>query len=148
MGSRFIPFALDSFTYSTSPSYTRAAQEAQFHVLNQGVYATNYSVASKEVLEGWYGGAGWRDDGGQWVSIERRKTQLDRRIDIARRNDSLSQYDASHLRSDFNAIARLEYRYRQGGLSPWELSDLDQRFDRLALDLRRETRGQDYGLNR
>lgn len=98
----------------------------------------------------WFGGRDWRDDRGRWVSIERRQVQLDRRIDQGLRSGQLTRPEARRLREEFRDIARLEHRYRRGGLSNRELADLDRRFDRLAMQIRWERRDDDrrYGWNR
>lgn len=99
-----------------------------------------------ETRQGWYGGSGWSDNRGQWVSIERRQDQLDRRIENGFRSGRLTGAEATRLRAEFNAIARLEARYRVNGLSGRERADLDARFDRLAANVRFEARdGQRYG---
>lgn len=98
---------------------------------------------------GWFGGRGWTDERGQWVSLERRKMQLDRRIEQGLRNGQLTPAEAARLRADFDQIARVEYRYRRGGLTPAEMADLDRRFDLLAAQIRWERRdGQRYGYSR
>src|SRR6478609_9183132 len=68
----------------------------------------------------WFGGDNWTNDRGQWVSMERRKMQLDRRIDQGLRSGQLTRSEATRLRGEFDAIARVEYRYRANGLSSWE----------------------------
>jgi hypothetical protein len=88
----------------------------------------------------------WHDGRGQWTSINQRQAQLDRRIDMGIRNGQLTRQEAYRLRGEFNQIARLEARYRSGGLSNWERRDLDRRFDRLSAQIRYERRdGQQYG---
>lgn len=94
---------------------------------------------------GWYGGQGWNDSRGTWMSIDRRQQQLDRRIDQGLRNGQLNRNEAMRLRAEFRNIARLENRYRANGLSNWERADLDRRFDRLAMAIRFERRDRDYG---
>lgn len=95
---------------------------------------------------GWYGGRGWTDQRGEWVSINRRQDQLDRRIEAGYRSGRLTPREATRLRAEFNALEKLEARYRVNGLSGRERADLDQRFDRLAANLREEARdGQRYG---
>ncbi|MET0294289.1 MAG: hypothetical protein ABW042_04675 [Phenylobacterium sp.] len=98
-----------------------------------------------DAQQGWFGGRGWTDNRGSWVSIDRRQAQLDRRIDQGLRNGQLSRVEAARLRAEFNQIARLEARYRAGGLSPAERADLDRRFDRLAMSIRIERRDNQYG---
>ena len=99
---------------------------------------------------GWYGGRGWTDDRGRWVAIEQRKVQLDRRIDQGLRNGQLTRAEAMRLRNDFNAVARVEARYRVNGLSNWERADLDRRFDAISDAIRWERRDRDraYGYGR
>ena len=73
-----------------------------------------------------------------WQSINQRQANLDRRIDVGLRNGGLSRREATRLRSEFNQIARLEQQYRRNGLSQWERTDLDRRFDRLSAQIRTE----------
>lgn len=97
----------------------------------------------------WFGGGNWTDERGQWVSMERRKIQLDRRIDQGLRSGQLTRSEASRLRSEFDAIARVEYRYRSNGLSRWEQTDLNRRFDQLTTQIRfeRTDGNRRYGSN-
>lgn len=92
----------------------------------------------------------YQGDRGQWVAINQRQAQLDRRIDRGVRNGQLTRQEAYRLRGEFNQIARLEARYRANGLSNWERRDLDRRFDRLSAQVRyerqdREQYGYGYG---
>lgn len=73
-----------------------------------------------------------------------RQANLDRRIDVGVRTGQLSRREAVRLRSEFNALVRLEAQYRRGGLSAWERNDLDRRFDRLSMQIRSERRDRDY----
>ncbi|WP_420480171.1 hypothetical protein [Brevundimonas sp. FT23028] len=78
-----------------------------------------------------------------WQPIAQRKYQLDQRIDVGLRNGQLSRREATRLRSDLNALVRLEYSYQRGGLSLRERQDLDRRYDRLASQIRYERRDRD-----
>ena len=80
---------------------------------------------------------------GNWQSINVRQANLDRRIDQGVRNGQLSRREATRVRSEFNALLRLEASYRRGGLTAWERSDLDRRFDRLSASVREERRDRD-----
>lgn len=80
---------------------------------------------------------------GNWQSINVRQANLDRRIDQGVRNGGLSRREATRLRSDFNGLLRLEANYRRGGLTAWERTDLDRRFDRLSAQIRIERRDRD-----
>lgn len=111
---------------------------------------TGAAAAGAASAQGWYGGRGWHDDRGEWVHIERRKMQLDRRIENGLRSGQLTPREARRLQREFDDIARLEHRYSRNGLSPWEMAQLDRRFDRLAAQIRWERRDDDrrYGYNR
>ena len=80
---------------------------------------------------------------GGWQSINVRQANLDRRIDQGVRNGQLSRREATRVRSEFNALLRLEANYRRGGLTAWERTDLDRRFDRLSASIREERRDRD-----
>ena len=80
---------------------------------------------------------------GGWQSINQRKYQLDRRIDVGLRNGSLSRREASRLQTQLNSLVRLERNYMRGGLTRWERNDLDSRYDRLAVQVRMERRDRD-----
>ena len=84
----------------------------------------------------------------RWVSIERRKLELDRRIDRGVANGTLTADEAADLRDDFDAIAATEARYRLDGLSPTERADLDRRFDDLADRIHWERADREYGYSR
>jgi hypothetical protein len=79
-----------------------------------------------------------------WETISRRQARLDQRIDNGIRNGQLSRREATRLRSEFNALLRLEGSYRRtNGLSQWERQDLDRRYDRLAYQIRDERHDND-----
>jgi hypothetical protein len=78
-----------------------------------------------------------------WQPINVRQANLDRRIDQGLRNGQLSRREAVRLRGDFNSLLRLEANYRRGGLTAWERTDLDRRFDRLSAQIRVERRDRD-----
>ena len=80
---------------------------------------------------------------GNWQTINQRQATLDRRIDQGVRNGQLSRREATRVRSEFNALLRLEANYRRGGLTAWERADLDRRFDRLSASIREERRDRD-----
>jgi hypothetical protein len=66
-----------------------------------------------------------------WRPINQRQRMLENRIDRGIRDGRLTRSEAYRLRAEFDDIARLEARYRRGGLSYQERRDLDRRFDRL-----------------
>lgn len=81
-----------------------------------------------------------RDDrrGDGWMNINQRQANLDRRIDQGVRTGKITRAEAYRLRADFQTLARLENRYRANGLSNWERTDLDRRFDTLSARIRIE----------
>ena len=80
---------------------------------------------------------------GNWSSINARQAGLDRRIDQGVRTGQLSRREATRLRGEFNGLLRLEANYRRGGLTAWERTDLDRRFDRLSAQVRNERHDRD-----
>jgi hypothetical protein len=52
--AEFLPFDLDSYSYSTVPGHTRAAQEENFRLQNAMVLATQPPPAITELINGWY----------------------------------------------------------------------------------------------
>ncbi|WP_372706245.1 hypothetical protein [Brevundimonas sp.] len=80
---------------------------------------------------------------GGWQSISQRKYQLDRRIDVGLRNGQLSRREGVRLKTELNVLVRLEASYARGGLTRWERTDLDRRYDGLARQVRDERRDND-----
>ena len=76
-----------------------------------------------------------------------RVARLDQRIDVGIRSGGLNRNEAWRLKGDLRETARLESRYRRGGLNGWERADLDRRYDRISAQIRYERRDRDYGYN-
>ena len=85
---------------------------------------------------------GYQDVGGDRVA------RLDQRIDVGIRSGGLSRNEAWRLKGDLRETARLESRYRRGGLNGWERQDLDRRYDRISAQIRYERHDRDYGHGR
>lgn len=110
--------------------------------------AQNYQGQNRDHRGGGYeqeyrGDRGDRGDRGGWQSISQRKYQLDRRIDVGLRNGQLSRREATRLKTELNALVRLEYSYQRGGLSARERAELDRRYDRLSMQVRAERHDRD-----
>ncbi|HVL42508.1 MAG TPA: hypothetical protein VM348_10150 [Brevundimonas sp.] len=110
--------------------------------------AQNYQGQNRDHRGGGYeqeyrGDRGDRDNRGGWQSISQRKYQLDRRIDVGLRNGSLSRREGMRLKTELNALVRLEYSYQRGGLSARERAELDRRYDRLSMQVRAERHDRD-----
>jgi hypothetical protein len=75
-----------------------------------------------------------------WQNINARQARLDARINQGIRSGALSRAEATRLRGEFRALARLEARYRatRPGLTLAERRDLDRRFDALSARIRIE----------
>lgn len=69
---------------------------------------------------------------GSWMSIGQRQANIERRIRNGLANRSLSSREAASIRSDFNALSRLETTYRRNGMNDWEHHDLDRRYNLLS----------------
>lgn len=78
-------------------------------------------------------------------SINQRQAMLERRIEQGQRSGALTRAEANRLRGQLRETARLEARYRHGGLTGWERADLDRRFDRISTQIRIERHDRDYG---
>lgn len=89
------------------------------------------------------GGPRYEQNHRGWQPIAQRKYNLDQRIDVGQRNGQLSRREASRLRTELNALVRLEYSYQRGGLSARERQDLDRRYDQLSRQIRAERRDYD-----
>lgn len=94
--------------------------------------------------------------GPAWVSVGQRQANLQQRIEWGVRSGSLTRHEAYRLRAELQSIERLERHYRAGGLTRWEMADLDQRMDGLSRrifvqnrdDDRRYGQGYGYGYRR
>lgn len=78
------------------------------------------------------GGWGFGAPAGQFMAISQRRDWLEDRINEAVRQRSLSQAEATRLRSELAEIVRLETTYRSNAFTTAERQDLDRRFDTLA----------------
>jgi len=66
-----------------------------------------------------------------WGAINARQAQIEQRIDRGAARGDLTRREAARLQAESRQIARLEARYRIGGLSQPERADLARRLDRL-----------------
>lgn len=107
------------------------------------VLASVSAVALPAAAQNYNNRPGYNQSYGGWQSINVRQANLDRRIDVGVRNGQISRREATRLRGEFNSLLRLEANYRRGGLTAWERSDLDRRFDRLSAQIRDERRDRD-----
>lgn len=81
------------------------------------------------------------DDGYGWRPLIEQRAAFDARLDLAVRDRRLTRTEASRLRTDYDALVRLEADYRRDGLSAREqedltarLADLDRRVGDVVYD--------------
>ena len=91
-----------------------------------------------------YRGGNDRYEQGRWQTSQRAQ-DAERRIESGLRSGELRQREAARLRAQVQDFARVENRYRAGGLSSWERRDLDRRHDVLIADMRNALYARDYG---
>jgi hypothetical protein len=84
---------------------------------------------------------GGYNDGNDWRALSEQRTAFNGRVDVALRSRRISTTEASRLRADFDALARVEADYRRDGLSDRErqdltarLADLDRRIGDVGYD--------------
>ena len=73
-----------------------------------------------------------------WQSINARQDRLYQRIDQGIRSGTLDRREAAQVKTQFRGLLNLESRYRRGGLTNWERSDLNRRYDMLSQRVRFE----------
>lgn len=70
---------------------------------------------------------GGHDDGYGWRSLADQRVAFNARVDAALRDRRISRTAASRLRTDFDALVRIETGYQRDGLSDREQQDLQTR---------------------
>ncbi|WP_197422606.1 MULTISPECIES: hypothetical protein [unclassified Phenylobacterium] len=138
-----------SFRYDGLSTRERTELDRRFDALSREIRDERQD---RQTARGWFGGPGWTDTSGAWMNINMRQRELDRRIDAGVRRGDLTDAEARRLRDGFREIARLEARYRRGGLTYRERADLDRRFDALAVGIQWQSTdrqvGEGYGRRR
>ncbi len=89
-----------------------------------------------------------RGDHGAHANFDRRRAQIDRRIERNLRDGDLTRREAVRLSQQLNDIQRLQNRYRQNGYNRWEISDLDRRLDNLERRVYAQIRDGQYAYRR
>ncbi|MCW3836419.1 hypothetical protein ACFQ1E_10665 [Sphingomonas canadensis] len=84
--------------------------------------------------------------GGPWQNINARQSRIEAKIAQGIRSGALTRREATSLRAEFRAIAKLEARYRASrpGLTMAERRDLDRRFDALERKIRVQKTDRDH----
>ncbi|MGZ9100708.1 MAG: hypothetical protein ACXW3O_13485 [Brevundimonas sp.] len=118
---------------------TRYAADGRLTTTERDDLRTRYRALSQRVGDP-RDGDGYGDGYG-WRPLVEQRAAFDARLDVAVRDRRLSRTDSLRLRSDFDALVRLEADYRRDGLSDREredltarLADLDRRVGDVAWD--------------
>lgn len=67
-----------------------------------------------------------------------RVNSAEQRIESGLRNGELNRREANRLNAEIREFSRIENRYRAGGLTRWERTDLDRRYSVLIAQMRAE----------
>lgn len=98
------------------------------------------SVALAAPAAAQHRGGGYGHQPVRGAGIERQLDQIEDQIDRLRDRRLISRGEAKRLESRAERIDRLHDRYRRGGLSHYEVRDLQQRIAALRQDVRAERR--------
>jgi hypothetical protein len=109
----------------------------RYRALSQRVGNDNYGQG--------YGQTGYQNDG-RWQPMSTRSADFEQRINAGVRNRTLTQTEATRLRSDWRTLAQVEANYQRGGLDAREQADLWARYD--AIDNRLGGFGSDRNTAR
>ncbi|WP_439477084.1 hypothetical protein [Brevundimonas sp.] len=118
---------------------TRYAADGRLTTQERTDLRARYQALSRRVGDA-------RDDGGYdddygWRSLADQRIAFNARVDLALRDRRISRTEANRLRTDFDALVRVETSYERDGLSDREredlttrLADLDRRIGDVAWD--------------
>lgn len=123
---------------------TRYAADGRMTTTERADLRDRYRALSQRVGDA-RDGAGYDDDYG-WRPLSEQRAAFAARVDVALRDRRISRTEATRLRADFDALARVETDYRRDGLSDRERQDLTTRLadlDRRVGDLVDEGDGYD-----
>ncbi len=111
----------------------RYGADRRFTTQERTELADRYGALTQVLADGAYGDdAGTGNDDGNRSSIADERAEFFRRIDVAVAERRITRSEATRLRVDYNALARLETSYlRDGAISARERDDLDTRLDAL-----------------
>lgn len=76
-------------------------------------------------------GQGGYADEGRWQMLSTRNADFEQRLTSGLRNRSITQAEATRLRSDWRSLAQLEARYQRGGFDAREQADLWARYNAI-----------------
>jgi hypothetical protein len=76
-------------------------------------------------------GPGGYPDEGRWQMLSTRNADFEQRLTSGLRNRTITQAEATRLRSDWRSLAQLEARYQRGGFDAREQADLWARYNAI-----------------
>ncbi|WP_340645445.1 hypothetical protein [Phenylobacterium sp.] len=87
------------------------------------------------------------DDDRRWTNLDQRQAQFNERLNRAVSDGRVSRQESISLRSEFDAIARLERQYQRSrpGITVAERADLNSRFNRMEANYRTSVNNGRYG---
>lgn len=114
---------------------------------------TRYNALSQRVGDARDDSGYGYDDDYDWRPLADQRVAFNARVDLALRDRRISRTEATRLRADFDALARVETGYNRDGLSDRErqdlttrLADLDRRIGDVAYDGGYGTDGRSVAL--
>ena len=105
---------------------TRYAADGRLTTDERNDLRQRYNALSQRVDDQRADGQTWG-----WQPLAQQRSQFMARVDTAERNRTVSRYEATRLRSDFDALVRVEDGYRRDGISDREQQDLANRLAEL-----------------
>lgn len=120
---------------------TRYAADGRFTTAERSDLTERYRNLTRhlEADSDGYGDDGYDGDHGSWDRLADQTVAFDARVAAALRARDITRTESTRLRSDFQALVRLEAQYERDGLSDRERQDLEARY----ADLNRRV-GDDY----
>ena len=120
---------------------TRYAADGRFTTAERSDLTERYRNLTRhlEADSDGYGNDGYDGDHGSWDRLADQTVAFDARVAAALRARDITRTESTRLRSDFQALVRLEAQYERDGLSDRERQDLEARY----ADLNRRV-GDDY----
>ena len=117
---------------------TRYAADGRFTTAERTELTDRYRDLTRRIDSGDYDDDR-DDDYGRWEPLAGQSAAFDARVAAALRAREISRAESTRLRTDFQALVRLEAQYERDGLSAREREDLETRY----ADLNRRV-GDDY----
>ena len=122
--------------YSANGTISQAQRNdlrMRYRALNQRVGGGQGMGQAADQGYGQTGGQGYQDQG-RWQPIATRNAEFEQRISAGLRSRSLTQAEATRLRTEWRSLGQLEATYQRGGIDTREQAELWDRYN--AIDTR------------